>query len=176
MVSRPKPGTRADYTAFSVITTRWLDNDMYGHMNNAMHYQLFDTAVNGHLIEQGVLDLKTSETVFLVVETGCVYHGELAFPDVILRRHPRRAAGRVVGALRDRPVPQRRRHRRRRRAVRACERGPCDPQAGADCGWRAGGAGGADDGGVRGQGDFLTWPGFCGGGMGALRLGQSDLK
>jgi len=82
-VSRPKPGTRADYTAFSVITTRWLDNDMYGHMNNAMHYQLFDTAVNGHLIEQGVLDLKTSETVFLVVETGCVYHGELAFPDVI---------------------------------------------------------------------------------------------
>ncbi|WP_339766061.1 thioesterase family protein [uncultured Pseudosulfitobacter sp.] len=83
MVSRPKPGTRADYTAFSVITTRWLDNDMYGHMNNAMHYQLFDTAVNGHLIEQGVLDLKTSETVFLVVETGCVYHGELAFPDVI---------------------------------------------------------------------------------------------
>tara|TARA_R110000868_G_scaffold18172_68_gene79904 strand:- start:8647 stop:9090 length:444 start_codon:yes stop_codon:yes gene_type:complete len=83
VVSRPKPGTRADYTAFSVITTRWLDNDMYGHMNNAMHYQLFDTAVNGHLIEQGVLDLKTSETVFLVVETGCVYHGELAFPDVI---------------------------------------------------------------------------------------------
>ncbi len=82
-MSRPKPGTRADYTAFSVITTRWLDNDMYGHMNNAMHYQLFDTAVNGHLIEQGVLDLKTSETVFLVVETGCVYHGELAFPDVI---------------------------------------------------------------------------------------------
>ncbi|MBM2292256.1 acyl-CoA thioesterase [Sulfitobacter pseudonitzschiae] len=83
MVSRPAPGTRADYTAFSVITTRWLDNDMYGHMNNAMHYQLFDTAVNGHLIEQGVLDLKTSPTVFLVVETGCVYHGELAFPDVI---------------------------------------------------------------------------------------------
>lgn len=82
-MSRPKPGTRADYSAFSVITTRWLDNDMYGHMNNAMHYQLFDTAVNGHLIEQGVLDLKTSETVFLVVETGCVYHGELAFPDVI---------------------------------------------------------------------------------------------
>ncbi|WP_114292207.1 thioesterase family protein [Pseudosulfitobacter sp. DSM 107133] len=83
MVNRPKPGTRADYTAFSVITTRWLDNDMYGHMNNAMHYQLFDTAVNGHLIEQGVLDLKTSETVFLVVETGCVYHGELAFPDAV---------------------------------------------------------------------------------------------
>ncbi|WP_261368128.1 acyl-CoA thioesterase [Pseudosulfitobacter koreensis] len=83
MVSRPKPGTRAEYTAFSIITTRWLDNDMYGHMNNAVHYQLFDTAVNGHLIEKGILDLKSSERVFLVVETGCVYFGELAFPDVV---------------------------------------------------------------------------------------------
>ncbi len=82
-MSRPAPGTRADYAAFSTITTRWFDNDIYGHMNNAMHYQLFDTAVNGHLIEEGLLDLSASETVFLVVETGCTYHGELAFPDVI---------------------------------------------------------------------------------------------
>lgn len=82
-MSRPVAGTRADYNAFTKITTRWLDNDAYGHMNNAVHYQLFDTAVNGHLIAQGVLDFKEGETVFLVVDTGCRYFGEMAFPDVI---------------------------------------------------------------------------------------------
>ena len=75
--------TRSDYRAFSTLTTRWIDNDIYGHMNNAVHYQLFDTAVNGHLLEQGVLDLKLGKTVFLVVETGCQYFKELAFPDII---------------------------------------------------------------------------------------------
>ena len=82
-MSRPAPGRRVDYAAFSTITTRWFDNDIYGHMNNAMHYQLFDTAVNGMLIERGLLNLSDSETVFLVVETGCTYHGEIAFPDVV---------------------------------------------------------------------------------------------
>jgi acyl-CoA thioester hydrolase len=82
-MSRPVAGKRADYNALTQITTRWLDNDAYGHMNNAVHYQLFDTAVNGHLIAQGVLDFKDGETVFLVVETGCRYFGETAFPDVI---------------------------------------------------------------------------------------------
>ena len=80
---RPVPTTRAHYRAFSTLTTRWIDNDIYGHMNNAVHYQLFDTAVNGHLLEQGVLDLKLGKTVFLVVETGCQYFKELAFPDII---------------------------------------------------------------------------------------------
>jgi acyl-CoA thioester hydrolase len=80
---RPTPSTRADYSAFSTHTTRWVDNDIYGHMNNVVHYQLFDTAVNGYLLEQGFLDLKSGKTVFLVVETGCQYFSELAFPDVI---------------------------------------------------------------------------------------------
>ena len=80
---RPVPTTRAHYRAFSTLTTRWIDNDIYGHMNNAVHYQLFDTAVNGHLLEQGVLDLKLGKTIFLVVETGCQYFKELAFPDII---------------------------------------------------------------------------------------------
>ena len=80
---RPVPTTRAHYRAFSTLTTRWIDNDIYGHMNNAVHYQLFDTAVNGHLLEKGVLDLKLGKTVFLVVETGCQYFKELAFPDII---------------------------------------------------------------------------------------------
>jgi acyl-CoA thioester hydrolase len=82
-LTSPTPGTRARYRAFSTMTTRWFDNDVYGHMNNALHYQLFDTAVNGHLVVQGVLDPKTSPTVFLVVETGCSYFGEMGFPDVV---------------------------------------------------------------------------------------------
>lgn len=82
-MSRKPPSPRADFAAFSTITTRWFDNDVYGHMNNTVHYQLFDTAVNGHLVGQGVLDPNSGETVFLVVETGCRYHGEMGFPDVI---------------------------------------------------------------------------------------------
>ncbi|MCO4848605.1 MAG: acyl-CoA thioesterase [Yoonia sp.] len=82
-MTRPAPNTRADYVVFQTITTRWFDNDIYGHMNNAVHYQLFDTAVNGHLMSAGVLDLKSSSTVFLVVQTSCDYFGEMAFPDLI---------------------------------------------------------------------------------------------
>lgn len=77
------PSTRDDYCVFSTITTRWFDNDVYGHMNNTIHYQLFDTAVNGYLLEQDVLDFQSGKTVFLVVETGCKYFSELSFPDVI---------------------------------------------------------------------------------------------
>ena len=80
---RPVPTTRAQYRAFSTLTTRWIDNDIYGHMNNAVHYQLFDTAVNGHLLEQGALDLRGGAGVFLVVATGCHYFSELAFPDLV---------------------------------------------------------------------------------------------
>ena len=78
-----KPSTRADYIVFSTITTRWFDNDVYGHMNNTIHYQLFDTAVHEYLLKQGILNSKSGSTVFLVVETGCKYFSELAFPDVI---------------------------------------------------------------------------------------------
>ena len=73
----------SDYPVARTLTTRWMDNDVYGHMNNVVHYSLFDTAVNGWLIEQGLLDLADSQTVFLVVETGCKYFAEMAFPDVI---------------------------------------------------------------------------------------------
>ena len=75
--------TRSDYSVFSTITTRWFDNDVYGHMNNTVHYQLFDTAVHEYLVGQGVFNFKSGPTVFLVVETGCKYFSELAFPDVI---------------------------------------------------------------------------------------------
>ena len=78
-----KPSTRDDYIVFSRITTRWFDNDVYGHMNNTIHYQLFDTAVHEYLLKQDILNSKSGSTVFLVVETGCKYFSELAFPDVI---------------------------------------------------------------------------------------------
>lgn len=59
-----------------------MDNDAYGHMNNVVHYSLFDTAVNGWLIENGVLDIHGAQ-IGLVVETGCKYFAEMAFPDTI---------------------------------------------------------------------------------------------
>jgi len=82
-VSRPLPPERNAFTRFETLTTRWSDNDVYGHMNNAVHYRLFDTAVNGFLIRQGLLDIHGGAVVFLVVETGCRYFAEMAFPDVI---------------------------------------------------------------------------------------------
>jgi acyl-CoA thioester hydrolase len=75
--------TRAGYRTFRTITTRWMDNDAYGHMNNVVHYSLFDTAVNGWLIENGVLDIHKGAQIGLVVETGCRYFAEMAFPDTI---------------------------------------------------------------------------------------------
>ena len=82
-MSKPAPSSRDAYKAFRTITTRWSDNDVYGHMNNVVHYALFDTAVNGWLIEAGVLDIHHGDQVGLVVETGCRYFAEMAFPDVV---------------------------------------------------------------------------------------------
>ena len=83
MTDRPLPSSRSAYRAFRTIQTRWMDNDPYGHMNNVVHYSLFDTAVNGWLIENGVLDIHRGGQIGLVVETGCRYFGEMAFPDVV---------------------------------------------------------------------------------------------
>ena len=79
-MSDPLPG-RADFPAMRSITTRWMDNDVYGHVNNVVYYSFFDTAVNAHLIEAGVLDIETSPAIGLVVETGCRYLAPIAFPD-----------------------------------------------------------------------------------------------
>ena len=78
--SSPAPPCRADYPHFLAIPTRWMDNDVYGHVNNVVYYSWFDTAVNAHLIEQGVLDTAKSEVIGLVVETQCQYFESLAFP------------------------------------------------------------------------------------------------
>lgn len=74
-------GERADYRHFLPITTRWMDNDAYGHVNNAVYYAYFDTAVNEYLISRGVLDYVRSEVIGLVVESGCRYFAPLAFPE-----------------------------------------------------------------------------------------------
>jgi acyl-CoA thioester hydrolase len=80
---RAAPGLRSDYAAFATMATRWSDNDVYGHMNNVVHYQLFDSAVNGWLVGNGVLDIHGGGTIGLVAETGCRYFAELAFPDPV---------------------------------------------------------------------------------------------
>lgn len=80
---RTPPGTRADYVHFRQHTTRWSDNDVYGHLNNVIHYLLFDSTVNEWLITRGVLDPKGSPSIGLVAETGCRYHGEMSYPQVI---------------------------------------------------------------------------------------------
>ncbi|MBL8371282.1 MAG: acyl-CoA thioesterase [Burkholderiaceae bacterium] len=80
---RPTPASRADYRVFREITTRWMDNDAYGHVNNVVYYSWFDTAVNAYLIERGVLDIERGETIGLVIETQCNYFEPLAFPQTI---------------------------------------------------------------------------------------------
>lgn len=80
---RQTPDTRDRYRYYSNITTRWMDNDPYAHVNNVVYYSWFDTAVNGYLIEQGVLDLQESTVVGLVVETSCQYFSPIAFPDQV---------------------------------------------------------------------------------------------
>ncbi len=77
----PKP--RSFYVNFTELTTRWMDNDAYGHINNVVYYSFFDTAVNAHLISCGCLDIQNSEAIGLVVETGCQYFKPIAFPDVL---------------------------------------------------------------------------------------------
>ncbi|WP_372893274.1 acyl-CoA thioesterase [Rhodosalinus sp.] len=83
MSDRAPPGTRADYAAFHTLPTRWADNDAYGHLNNVVHYALFDTAVTLWQMAEGCFDLTGTEARLLVVESGCRYHAEAGFPDTI---------------------------------------------------------------------------------------------
>lgn len=80
---RPSPEPRSAYRTFMPITTRWADNDAYGHVNNVVYYAWFDTAVNGHLIAQGALDIHSGSTIGLVVETQCHYFSSIAFPQKV---------------------------------------------------------------------------------------------
>jgi acyl-CoA thioester hydrolase len=83
MRGRPSPHRRGDYPHARVLTTRWADSDPYGHMNNVVHYELFDTVVNAWLIEHGALDIQKSAVIGLVVETGCHYFAPLTYPEPV---------------------------------------------------------------------------------------------
>lgn len=83
-MSRQAPGRREDYLRQLTLTTRWDDNDLYGHLNNAVHYRLFDTAVNGFLITECGFSPSSSDIIGVVAESGCRYFSELQFPAPVI--------------------------------------------------------------------------------------------
>lgn len=83
MSERPHPLPRAHFPHFETIATRWMDNDVYGHVNNVVHYSFFDTAVNRYLINAGALDIHQGAVIGLVVQTQCHYFESLAFPQIV---------------------------------------------------------------------------------------------
>jgi acyl-CoA thioester hydrolase len=80
---RPTQAGRAEYPRFLTIPTRWMDNDIYGHVNNVAYYSYFDTVVNEHLIAEGGLDIHAGPAMGLVVETRCLFNRPLSFPQII---------------------------------------------------------------------------------------------
>src|SRR5215210_795215 len=82
-VDKEEPEVRERYPHFLVIPTRWMDNDVYGHVNNVIYYSYFDTVVNQYLIAQGVLDIENSTVIGLVVETQCRFFKPITFPDTV---------------------------------------------------------------------------------------------
>ncbi len=81
--SRPSPSRRGDYRHFLSIPTRWMDNDIYGHVNNVVYYAYFDTVINEYLIRKGGLDIHKGDIVGFAVETGCRFYSSFSFPEVI---------------------------------------------------------------------------------------------
>lgn len=79
-MSRPQPPRRVEFRDWRTITLRWADNDAYGHVNNTVYYQWFDSAVNACLVEHGLLDIAAGDPIALVVGTSCDYFAPLSFP------------------------------------------------------------------------------------------------
>ena len=82
-MSRIPPADRSGFKVWRKISTRWADNDAYGHVNNTVYYEWFDTAVNAWLIERGLLDVRAGDPIALVVGTHCTYAAPLTFPQDI---------------------------------------------------------------------------------------------
>lgn len=74
---------RSDFPVFYPITTRWMDNDIYGHVNNVTYFSYFDSAINRYLIEEGGLDIQNAPVVGFMVNSNCQYHAPIAYPDAI---------------------------------------------------------------------------------------------
>ena len=77
------PAARGAYPSFLAIPTRWMDNDIYGHVNIVTYYSYFDTAVNEHLVRAGGLDIRAGDALGVVVETACRFHKPLSFPESV---------------------------------------------------------------------------------------------
>ncbi len=80
-MSREEPASRAAFKVWRRLATRWADNDAYGHVNNTVYYEWFDTAVNAWMVAQEMLDIESGDPIGLVVETRCSYFAPLAFPE-----------------------------------------------------------------------------------------------
>lgn len=82
-MSRGPRAARSDFKAWRGMTTRWADNDAYGHVNNTVYYEWFDSAVNAWMVDEGMLDIAKGDPIAIVVETRCTYSDPLAFPQSI---------------------------------------------------------------------------------------------
>src|SRR6478736_1916139 len=82
-IEKPAVETRADYPHFLALQTRWMDNDVYGHVNNVVYYAYFDTIINKWLIDEGKLDIHDAAIIGLCVESQCRYLAPAAYPDVL---------------------------------------------------------------------------------------------
>ena len=82
MSERSRP-TRSDFVAWRQATTRWADDDVYGHMNNATYFELIDTAVNAHLLDSTGVDVRALPAIGVVAEVSCRYFREIGFPEPV---------------------------------------------------------------------------------------------
>ncbi len=83
MSERTPPPGREHYVHFAPVQTRWMDNDVYGHVNNVVYYAYFDTVINAWLVAEGGLDVHGGEVIGLCVESGCKYVRPAAYPDAL---------------------------------------------------------------------------------------------
>jgi len=83
MSAKPAPSLRADYRHFLTIPTRWMDNDIYGHVNNVVYYSWFDTVIADYLIHAGGLDIHEGNVVGVCAESGCRYRAAFTFPEPV---------------------------------------------------------------------------------------------
>ena len=80
---KKNPSNRSEYNHFILLGTRWNDNDIYGHMNNVIYYELFDTAVNKWLFTNNLLDIQNGKNIGLIVKSGCDFFSSFAYPEDI---------------------------------------------------------------------------------------------
>ena len=83
MVARAPPATRGNFCVWRTFSTRWADNDAYGHVNNTVYYQWFDSAVNAWLVAEGLLNIAAGDPIAIVAETRCTYTAPVAFPEPV---------------------------------------------------------------------------------------------